>query len=97
MSVALRRPRQRDQSAAVALPLVIGSLRFNLTVEPSHRPVVPMSVRLCGHLWGGGCRPRGRRTGAALDEAALMKLDGLGLPGRCCAGMASVRGTCPQQ
>ena len=53
MSVAVRRPRPREQSAAVAFPLVIGSLRFDLTVEPSHRPVAPMSVRLCGHLWGG--------------------------------------------
>jgi hypothetical protein len=53
MTVALRRPRQREQSAVVALSLVIGSLRFDLTVGPSHRPVVPMSVRLCGHLWGG--------------------------------------------
>ena len=53
MSVAVRRPRQREQSAAVALSLVIGSLRFDLIGEPGHRPVVPMSVRLCGHLWGG--------------------------------------------
>ena len=33
MSVAVRRPRQREQSAAVALPLVIGPLRLDLTVE----------------------------------------------------------------
>jgi hypothetical protein len=34
MSVAVRRPRQREQPAAGAFPLVIGSLRFDLTVEP---------------------------------------------------------------
>ena len=49
----MRRPRQRERSTAVALSLVIGSLRFDLIVELSHLPVVPMSVRLCGHLWGG--------------------------------------------
>ena len=56
MSVAARRSRQRDQPAAVAFPLVIGSLRFDLTVEGSHLPVVPMSVRLCGYLWAGDGR-----------------------------------------
>src|ERR1017187_6826162 len=25
----------------------------DLAVGPSHRPVVPMSVRVCGHVWGG--------------------------------------------
>ena|ERR1017187_1388809 len=59
MSVAARRPRQRDQPAAGAFPLVIGSLWSDLAVEGSHRPVLPVSVRLNGHLWGG-CRPRGR-------------------------------------
>ena len=53
MSVAARRPRQRDQPAAEAFPLVIGLLRFDPTVEGNHWPVMPMSVRLCGHLWGG--------------------------------------------
>jgi hypothetical protein len=53
MSVAVRRPRQREQPAAEAFPLVIGSLRFDPTVEGNHRPVMPMSVRLSGHLWGG--------------------------------------------
>jgi hypothetical protein len=33
MTVAARRPRLREQPAAVALPLVIGSLRFDMTVE----------------------------------------------------------------
>ena len=47
-----RRPRQREQSAAGAFPLVIGSLRVDLTVEGSRRSVVPMSVRLNGYLWG---------------------------------------------
>jgi len=32
VSVAARRPRQRDHPAAGAFPLVIGSLRFDLTV-----------------------------------------------------------------
>jgi hypothetical protein len=32
MSVAARRPRLCEQSAAGAFPLVIGSLRFDLTV-----------------------------------------------------------------
>ncbi len=49
--------RQRGQPAAEAFSLVTGSLRFDLTVEGSHWPVVPVSVRLSGHLWGG-CRPR---------------------------------------
>jgi hypothetical protein len=53
MSVAARRPRQRERPAVGAFPLVIGSLRFDAIVEGNHRPVVPMSVRLCGHLWGG--------------------------------------------
>ena len=53
MNVAVRRSRQREQPAAGAFPLVIGSLRFDLTVERSHWPVVPMSVRLCG-LCGRG-------------------------------------------
>jgi hypothetical protein len=48
--------RQRERPAARAFPLVIGSLRFDLTVEGSHRPGVPMSVRLCGHLWAGDGR-----------------------------------------
>jgi hypothetical protein len=41
------------QPVAGAFPLVVGSFRFDLTVEGKHRPVVPMSVRLRGHLWGG--------------------------------------------
>ena len=53
MSVAARRSRQRDQPAAGAFPLVIGSLWSDLAVEGSHLPVVPMSVRLCARLWGG--------------------------------------------
>jgi hypothetical protein len=53
MTGAARRPRQRERPAAGAFPLVIGLLRFDLTVEGSLWPVVPMSVRLCGHLWGG--------------------------------------------
>ena len=53
MSVVARRPRQREQPAAGAFPLVIGSLWSDLAVEGSHLPVVPMSVRLCERLWGG--------------------------------------------
>ena len=52
MSVAARRPRQRDQPAAGAFPLVIGSLWSDLAVEGSQLPVVSMSVRLCERLWG---------------------------------------------
>jgi hypothetical protein len=53
MSVAARRPRQRGQPVAgAAFPLVIGSLWLDLAVE-GNRPVVPMSVRFNGHLWGG--------------------------------------------
>ena len=52
MSVAARRPGPRELPAAGVFPLVIGSLRFDLTVEGSFWRVVPMSVRLCGHLWG---------------------------------------------
>ena len=50
MSVAARRPGPRELPAAGVFPLVIGSLRFDLTVEGSLWRVVPMSVRLCGHL-----------------------------------------------
>jgi hypothetical protein len=53
MTVGARRPWEREQPAAEAFPLVIGSLWSDLAVEGSHRPVVPMSVRLFGHLWGG--------------------------------------------
>ena len=54
MSVAARRPRQRDQPAAEAFPLVIGLLWYDLVVEGGYLPVVPMSVRLCARLWGCG-------------------------------------------
>ena len=70
MSVAARRPRQRDQPAAGAFPLVIGSLRVDPAVEGNHRPVVPMSVRLCGRLWGV-------TAACPLDGAALRVLMGL--------------------
>ena len=53
MSVAARCPRQRDQPAAGAFPLVIGLLWSDLAVEGSLLPVVAMSVRLCARLWGG--------------------------------------------
>jgi hypothetical protein len=52
MSAAAQCPRQREQPAAGAFPLVIGSLRLDPTVVGNYRPVVPMSVRLSGHLWG---------------------------------------------
>ena len=61
MTVLVRRPQQREQSAAVAFPLVIGSLRFDLAVEPSRRHVVPMSVRLCGAGDGPAAAGLGRR------------------------------------
>jgi hypothetical protein len=56
MSVAARRPREREQPAAEAFPLVIGLVRLDPAVERKPPPVVPMSVRLCGHLWGGDGR-----------------------------------------
>ena len=46
-------PRQPDQPAMRAFPLVSGSLWSDLVIEGSHLPVVPMSVRLCARLWGG--------------------------------------------
>ena len=52
MSVAARRPRLCEQSAAGAFPLVIGSLRFDLTVvrEP---PACRTDERpLVWALWG---------------------------------------------
>ena len=51
MSAAARCPRQREQPAAGAFPLVIGLLRLDPAVVGNYRPVVPMSVRVCGHLW----------------------------------------------
>ena len=47
--------------------MVIGSLRLDPAVEGNRRPVVPMSVRLNGHLWAGG----GRRT--AVNRAAGLR------------------------
>ena len=48
----MRRPRLCEQPTAGAFPLVIGSLRFDLTVVRKPPACRPMSVRLCGHLWG---------------------------------------------
>jgi hypothetical protein len=69
MRVAARRPRQRDQPAAEAFPLVIGSLRFDPTVEGSHRPGVPMSVAYLGTCGGDGrADPEGRLSPRRLYE-----------------------------
>jgi hypothetical protein len=73
MSVAARYPRQRELPAAEAFSLVTGSLRFDLIVEGSHWPVVPVSVRLNEHLWGG-CRSRGRWTGPAGHANTVARL-----------------------
>ena len=59
-----------------AFPLVVGSFRFDLTVEGKHRPVVPMSVRLCGHFVGRvtAVPCRNSHTGSELMFSAVITL-----------------------
>jgi hypothetical protein len=70
MSVATRPPGSVSGPAAGAFPLVIGSHRVDPAVEGNHWPVVPMSVRLCGRLWGV-------TAACPLDGAELRVLMGL--------------------
>jgi hypothetical protein len=52
MSVAARRPRLCEQPAAGVFPLVIGSLRFDLTVVRKPPACRTGERPLCGHLRG---------------------------------------------
>src|ERR1022692_1477586 len=56
MSAAAQCPRQREQPAAGAFPLVIGSFRLDPTVEGNHRPVVADERPLKWALVGCACR-----------------------------------------
>ena len=88
MSVAARRPREREQPAAGVFPLVIGSLRFDLTVgrkppgcRADERPLMWALVGWVTALrpqgWGGagrgGADEVGRAGGCPADAAPVWR------------------------